>query len=118
MGQPVRVPRLFGGCAPRAHGSSGVSRFHTSWPFALSLGRGELCGFSPPGARQVLPLLVSFLVLPPLLSWSGQDGHLLWSLDVSLAFKCPGSSKNLEKSGPEQMCLWTAVHVLTARDGL
>lgn len=78
----MRVPHLDGGCRPPAHSSSGVSRFHASWPFTLSSGRGELCGLSPPGAGQALPLLVSFLVLLPLLSWSGQDGHLLWSLDL------------------------------------
>lgn len=61
-------------------------------------GEGSCVGPDLPGpVGQVLLLLVSFLLLPLLLSWSGQDGHLLGSIDLFLAFKWPGSSKNLEK---------------------
>lgn len=94
--------------------SSPISRVVALCP--LHQGEVSCVGSDLPGpAGQVLLLLVSFLLLPPLLSSSGTCCGP-WTF--FLAFKWPGSSKNLEKSGPEQMCLWTAVPLLTACDGL
>ena len=76
-------------------------------------------GADLPGlAAQVLLLLISILLLPLLLSWLGQDRYLLGSVDRFWLLSGLGSSKSLEKSGPEQMYLWTAVHLLTPCDGL
>lgn len=76
-------------------------------------------GADLPGlAAQVLLLLISILLLPLLLSWLGQDRYLLGSIDHFWLLSGLGNSKNLVKSGSEQIYLRTAVHLLTPCDGL
>ena len=111
------VPSLDGGCLPPGTALEfpdftcrGPSRSH----------RGEMSrlGSDLPGlAAQGLLPPISFLCC--LLCPAGPVRMGTVGVHCPfLASKRPGSSKSLEKSGPEQMCLRTAVSLLIARDGL
>lgn len=111
------VPSLDGGCLPPDTALE-FPDFTCHGPSPSHQGEVSRLGSDLPGlaGRGLLPP-ISFLCC--LLCPAGQARMGTVGVHCPfLALKRPGNSKSLEKSGPEQMCLWTAVSLLIARDEL